>query len=430
MITSRLPVVFGGPRRASLGALAGWLGLMLAAPLAYADDWGGLATISATMGVNDGHICIGEGSRNDIGCPNYGPYVSRTNGFVGFGTSSPNAELDVLATVSSTTANIAGTININTSGPTRWAVIKRSETYLNSQPNNLVFSFNNGSRWTQTLDLTGAGQVGVGVSQPSNSLQVRGSIRMSSEASATLQTCDTNRTGAIKYQSGDFHYCRNGSNWESLTSLTGGGSFSDRITSGTASVIANQSGGTVSFTLAGTLGRAYLHTNLGFVGPGISVTGVVSGSEGYFASKLLLGSPSPTGYDLTVLKMANTNTVSDNANIYVKSANRNAHIDFDARNTAGSSLVFRSNETELGRISYSNGFNALQLWISATEQMRIVSSGNVGIGTTVPNSKLDVAGTVSATTLQLVDNPANPCNAANKGMAKVVDGRVYICRYP
>jgi len=45
-------------------------------------------------------------------------------------------------------------------------------------------------------------------------------------------------------------------------------------------------------------------------------------------------------------------------------------------------------------------------------------------------TKLEVAGTVSATTLQLADNPANPCNTANKGMAKVINGRIYVCRYP
>lgn len=41
-------------------------------------DWGALATVSSTMGVNDGRLCIGEASRGDIGCPTYAPTVSPT----------------------------------------------------------------------------------------------------------------------------------------------------------------------------------------------------------------------------------------------------------------------------------------------------------------------------------------------------------------
>lgn len=417
MIVSRPPMVSGAPR----WALAGWLGLMLDVSLVHADDWGGLATISATMGVNDGRICIGEGSRNDIGCPSYSPYVSRTNGFVGFGTSSPNAELDVLGTVSSTTANIAGTININTSGPTRWAVIKRSETYPNSQPNNLVFSFNNGSTWTQTLDLTGAGQVGVGVSQPSTSLQVRGSIRMSSEASATLQTCDTNRTGAIKYQSGDFHYCRNGSNWESLTSLTGGGSFSDRITSGTTGVYASQNT-SLSLATAGAERVIIGATGQVAIGSQPVATSVftVSGSS-YFT-----GADPVSVSDLGTVRLVGMATTG--------AANTGSAIGFSGSDGTsgrifGTLQVLKENSALNDTASYMR-FATRPAGANVTERVRITSIGNVGIGTAAPNSKLDVAGTVSATTLQLADNPANPCNAANKGMAKVVDGRVYICRYP
>ncbi len=45
-------------------------------PLAMAQDWGTMATISSTMGVQDGRICIGEGSRGDVGCPSYAPSIS------------------------------------------------------------------------------------------------------------------------------------------------------------------------------------------------------------------------------------------------------------------------------------------------------------------------------------------------------------------
>ncbi len=41
-----------------------------------------------------------------------------------------------------------------------------------------------------------------------------------------------------------------------------------------AAVVADQ--GTISFTLAGTAGRAYLHSTLGLVAPGVSTTGPIS----------------------------------------------------------------------------------------------------------------------------------------------------------
>jgi hypothetical protein len=47
-----------------------------------------------------------------------------------------------------------------------------------------------------------------------------------------------------------------------------------------------------------------------------------------------------------------------------------------------------------GRILYAHSINAMQFVTSATEQMRIDSSGNVGIGTDSPSQKLDVVGNI------------------------------------
>ena len=63
----------------------------------FADDWGQLATISSTMGVQAGKICLGEASRGDIGCPTYAPNVSpngdiTTSGkFIGEGSTPSGA---------------------------------------------------------------------------------------------------------------------------------------------------------------------------------------------------------------------------------------------------------------------------------------------------------------------------------------------------
>lgn len=59
------------------GVAAAWL--LAVIPLAPAHAiWSEYAMVSATMGVSDSRICIGEGSRGDLGCPAYAPTVSAT----------------------------------------------------------------------------------------------------------------------------------------------------------------------------------------------------------------------------------------------------------------------------------------------------------------------------------------------------------------
>jgi hypothetical protein len=53
----------------ALLAMSGALG-------AEAQDWGKVANISNTMGVNGGRLCSGEASRGDIGCPTYAPSLT------------------------------------------------------------------------------------------------------------------------------------------------------------------------------------------------------------------------------------------------------------------------------------------------------------------------------------------------------------------
>ncbi len=149
--------------------------MLLAVPgLAVAQTWGTVANISDTMGVNTGRVCLGEASRQDIGCPTYAPSVTTGGQFI--------------AT----------------------------------------------SMATGGLTVTGATSL--------------------STISATIGDFTTLRVNGVPVGTG-----------------TGAG---DRISSSNSQAMALATdGGTISFTLGGTAGRAYLDTTLGLVAPAVSTTG-------------------------------------------------------------------------------------------------------------------------------------------------------------
>ncbi|HEX2859645.1 MAG TPA: tail fiber domain-containing protein [Alphaproteobacteria bacterium] len=170
--------------------------------------------------------------------------------------------------------------------------------------------------------------------------------------------------------------------------FTNGGGAGDRISTTNVSSGANlgmvvADRGTVSFTLAGTAGAAYIHPTLGFVGPGVSATGVVSATGFYSSGNVGIGAAATTTVPLYVLSgLDNTMTLS--------------------RSGTGSwnYIRFTSNTTPLWATGYdSSGMYMVGNYIAGAWQgarLGITSAGNVGLGVTSPASKLEVAGDVSA----------------------------------
>ena len=60
-------------------------------------------------------------------------------------------------------------------------------------------------------------------------------------------------------------------------------------------------------------------------------------------------------------------------------------------------IIFGDNsDNDIGKIHYSNGTNSMRFTTNTEERLRITSSGNVGIGSDAPTSKLDVQGFVTS----------------------------------
>lgn len=134
-----------------------------------------------------------------------------------------------------------------------------------------------------------------------SSITISNSTLFNAWASDTLGTaigCSSDSAGTLRYRDGSLELC-NGSSWSAISGGGGGSTPTDRIsTTSVASgdtlgmVVADQ--GTVSFTLGGTAGAAYMHPTLGLVGPGISAsTGISTTSTGYFGGNVGTGTTVP-----------------------------------------------------------------------------------------------------------------------------------------
>ena len=248
-----------------------------------------------------------------------------------------------------------------------------------------------------TVDTSGntyiAGNLGIGTTTPSMKLDVAGSATVSGTLSLapTLQvdagTCDASSEGKEYYDAdnNEYYYC-DGTTWKPIaqgSSSVGG--------SGSTNYLAK-------WTDASTLGNSVIYDDGTNVGIGTTSPEAKLDIRGYAkifggnAVSLILGSD----YD-------NNSTIT---NSVTKGARLGApHYDTNEEPVAlifGNINSIQNNINIGGGSSLMNSATAIKFYtstntttVTGTERMRITSSGNVGIGTTSPNYKLDVAGEAS-----------------------------------
>ena len=256
-------------------------------------------------------------------------YVS-ASGNVGIGTSSPGAKLEIAYTTNPTTATPH--IILTTGGTTKQAAITADSFTVGG----LVFSTGDGTLTDRMTILRTNGNVGIGTTSPSSKLDVSGEIRSTGNlANFLLLERSINFGVYARWKRPDKEYY--------------------------LALDINNNGGT-DFTLYdGTAGASRL-----------VVSGV--GNVGIGASTLTSGVRLTSNQD-GAASPATTGT-SQTAALRLQNSFNNVSLDFGF-DTSNNTWIQSTNRTALGT-NYSLLLNP--------------NGGNIGIGTTSPNAKLDVSG--------------------------------------
>ena len=354
------------------------LGLALAcSPLMAAYAWVDVATISSTVGNTNGRLCTGLG-RADIGCPSNAPFFDSTTGRVGIGTNSPSNTLHVVGTFNDPILRVSsGNYSIG---------ITQSNIFSNGGNLRINGSSSNNILMTPS----GSGRVGIQIDNvPSTTLHVSGTLRLANGG----ETCDANRIGAIRYTSGDFQFCRNGTAWEPLASIADSAA-PDRIVSGTTTLVVVSNTGFISITQAGT-NTGWFDPQRGLVTLGVSTTGSVSSTRVY-ARQMQVGD----GHDQQGL--------------------------FHVRDNSNDLVIDRTATPKMFRI-LAGGGDSSGILLAASDvsnQLVLRPSGNVGIGTVSPVAQLDVSGS-----LKIAGSGSEVCGPGTYGTMRrnPTTGHLQIC---
>jgi hypothetical protein len=286
----------------------------------------------------------------------------------------------------------------NTSDSKQWSLIYRNGSTTPADAQKLQFNYYDGSSYHDFMTLTPSGNVGIGTTAPGSSLEVYKTV-----PTGTISSASTAVTGA-------------GTNFTSVFSV------GDRIVAGaevkTVTAITNNTSLTVDSAFATSLSAASYarvgsvlnagNVGIGTTSPGsaLDVSGRIHG-HGTFGHVLEREDSSSTTY-LNTLVLRKTN------NAGVGAAGTGTGLLFKAEGSSESvyetlgQIGARATDATSGSASGYLTFYTANTG-SLYERMRIDKDGKVGIGTTSPQSKLDVNGSVK------VGADASGCSGALLG---------------